>query len=34
VRRRIERAMADGAPEQVMQLPDAVVGRILVESRA
>jgi hypothetical protein len=34
VRRRIEQAAADGAPEQLRQLLDAVVDRILVESRA
>jgi len=34
VRGRIERAVAEGAPEQLKQLLDAVVGRILVESRA
>jgi hypothetical protein len=34
VRRRIERAVAEGASEQLKQLLDAVVDRILVESRA
>jgi site-specific DNA recombinase len=34
VRGRIQRAVADGAPEQLKQLLDAVVDRILVESRA
>jgi hypothetical protein len=34
VRGRIDRAVADGAPEQLKQLLDAVVDRILVESRA
>ena len=34
VRRRVERAVADGAPEQLKQLLDTVVEQILVESRA
>jgi site-specific DNA recombinase len=34
VRRRIERAVADGAPEQLKRLLDTVVDQILVESRA
>jgi len=34
VRGRIDRAVADGAPEQLKQLLDAVVDRIVVESRA
>ena len=34
VRHRIERAVADGAPEQLKRLLDAVVDQILVESRA
>jgi site-specific DNA recombinase len=34
VRRRIERAVADGAPEQVKRLLDSVVDEIVVESRA
>jgi hypothetical protein len=34
VRGGIERAVAEGAPEQLKQLLDAVVDRILVESRA
>jgi site-specific DNA recombinase len=34
VRRRIERAVADGAPEQLKRLLDSVVDQILVESRA
>ena len=33
VRRRIERAVADGAPEQLKRLLDSVVDQILVESR-
>ena len=33
VRRRVERAVADGAPEQLKQLLDTVVEQILVESR-
>jgi site-specific DNA recombinase len=34
VRHRIERAVADGAPEQLKRLLDTVVDQILVESRA
>jgi hypothetical protein len=34
VRGRIQRAAADGAPEQLKQLLDAVVDRIVVESHA
>jgi hypothetical protein len=34
IRGRIERVVAEGAPEQLKQLLDAVVDRILVESRA
>ena len=34
VRRRVERAVADGAPEQLKRLLDTVVDQILVESRA
>jgi site-specific DNA recombinase len=34
VRRRVERAVADGAPEQLKHLLDSVVEQILVESRA
>ena len=34
VRRRVERAVADGAPEQLKRLLDTVVEQILVESRA
>ena len=34
VRRRIERAVADGAPEQLKRLLDSVVEQIVVESRA
>src|SRR4029453_3279730 len=34
VRRRVERAVADGAPEQLKGLLDTVVQQILVESRA
>jgi hypothetical protein len=34
VRRRIERAVADGAPEQLKRLLDSVVDQIVVESRA
>jgi hypothetical protein len=34
VRERIARAMAEGAPEQVKQVLDAVVDQILVKSRA
>jgi hypothetical protein len=34
VRDRIQRAVAEGASEQLKQLLDAVVGQILVESRA
>jgi hypothetical protein len=33
VRRRIERAVADGAPEQLKRLLETVVDQILVESR-
>jgi hypothetical protein len=34
VRRRIERAVADGAPEQLKCLLDSVVEQIVVEYRA
>ncbi|HKQ01013.1 MAG TPA: hypothetical protein VJ735_11840, partial [Actinomycetes bacterium] len=34
VRRRIERAVADGPPEQLKRLLDSVVDQIVVESRA
>jgi hypothetical protein len=34
VRRRIERAVADGAPQQLKRLLDTVVDQIVVESRA
>jgi hypothetical protein len=34
VRRRIERAVADGAPEQLKRLLDSVVDQIEVEPRA
>ena len=34
VRRRVERAVADGAPEQLKRLLETVVERILVDSRA
>jgi hypothetical protein len=34
VRRRVECAVADGAPEQLKRLLDTVVDQILVESRA
>jgi hypothetical protein len=34
VRRRIERAVADGAPQQLKRLLDSVVDQIVVESRA
>jgi hypothetical protein len=34
VRRRVECAVADGAPEQLKRLLDTVVEQILVESRA
>ena len=34
VRRRIERAVAAGAPQQLKRLLDSVVDQILVESRA
>jgi hypothetical protein len=34
VRRRIERAVADGAPEQLKRLLDSVVDQIVVESRS
>ena len=34
IRRRIEQAAADGAPEQLKRLLDTVVEQILVESRA
>ena len=34
LRRRVERAVADGAPEQLKRLLGTVVEQILVESRA
>jgi len=34
VRRRVERAVADAAPQQLKRLLDTVVEQILVESRA
>jgi hypothetical protein len=34
VRYRVERAVADGAPEQLKRLLETVVERILVDSRA
>jgi hypothetical protein len=34
VRRRVEQAVTDGAPQQLKRLLDTVVEQILVESRA